>query len=150
MFLRSNNDAQRIFWVVWPLDNDMRDWLSTCGVVYPQMSSSLPTGLAIQAVLQELNDYDVHIQCHGLNQPWHAEIRMKNDTVGAPRALLGITTYSGNDHPQELHFVHADEQIVVDILSRLSQWCGPLVAIPDTGAVPLVVQSPDTIFASLR
>lgn len=75
---------------------------------------------------------------------------MKNDANGAPRAVLGITAYSGDEHPQELYFVHADEQIVVEILSKLSQWCGPLVAIPDTGTVPMVVQSPDLTSANLR
>jgi hypothetical protein len=46
--------------------------------------------------------------------------------------------------------VHADEQIVVEILSKLSRWCGPLVAIPDTGTVPMVIRSPDLTSANLR
>ncbi|MDQ9171497.1 hypothetical protein Q8A64_13875 [Oxalobacteraceae bacterium R-40] len=128
----------------------MKDWLSTCGVACPPVSSRFPTGRAIQSVLHELNEYDVRIQSHGLNQPWHAEVKMKDDANGAPRAVLGITAYSGDEYPQELYFVHADEQIVVEILSKLSRWCGPLVAIPDTGTVPMVVQSPDLTSANLR
>lgn len=148
MFSRPVNKAHRIFWAVWVVNQEMKDWLSTIGTAYPGVPSRLPTGLEIKAALREICQYDVTIQSSGMNAAWHAEIRSTKGSNEPDRAMLSITTYSGDEHPQELYFSHADEPIVVDVLTQLSRWCGPLVAIPDTGTAPLVIFPPNVIPAA--
>ena len=129
-----------ILWTVWPLNEEMKSWLSETGVDYPDVESRFPTGHEIKTALDELAEYDIRINDNGVGEPWQATIIAKEGTGEKEWTLLNITEYSGDTEPQELWFEKGWESLIKHVLHVLSAYCGPLVLMADTGGDPEVIQ----------
>ncbi len=127
-------------WVVWPLGEVMNEWLESEGVEPPQLESRFPTGREIINTLNSLAEYEVKFNDNGINATWQAYISSKN----RPEeywTLLNISQYTGADLPQELCFEKGHEELIRLILKKLTQYCGPLVLVADSGGEPQLINA---------
>lgn len=126
-----------VLWTVWPLDEQMTAWLDDQGIAYPTQPSRFPTGAEIRAVLSSFPG-NVEVTENGDGGPYSAYV-----TQGMGEAerwtLLQVTEFTGNSHPQELWFEKGDEELIKDLLQRLTRACGPLALIADVGDPPQII-----------
>ena len=59
-----------MLWLVWPLDEQMRNWLDERGTRYPDKASRFPTGDEIKSALGRLHGYTVTLNDNGPNSIW--------------------------------------------------------------------------------
>jgi hypothetical protein len=130
-----------VLWTVWPLDNEMRQWLDETGVPYPAKASRFPTGAEIKAALDDLTEHQVEITDNGIGGSWQAFVTHKCGPDEHEWTLLNVSEFSGDEHPQKLWFEKGWPSLIVLILERLTPKSGPLVLIPDTGETPSVIDS---------
>lgn len=128
-----------ILWTVWPLDDDMCQWLDEQEVAYPPTPSRFPTGAEIKAIVSGLKGHSVKVNDNGLHASWQALITPKDDGVDPEWAVLTVSDFSGDDLPQQLYFEKGHERLIIEILQRLTTSCGPLVLIDDAGGEPAVI-----------
>lgn len=126
-----------VLWTVWPLDEQMQAWLGEQGIEFPDKPSRFPTGGEIKAVLEAFPGA-AEITDNGIGGAYSAFL-----TLGAADdemwTLLQITSFTGDEEPQELWFEKGHEQLIADVLRKLTPACGPLVLIADVGDPPQVI-----------
>lgn len=128
-----------VMWTVWPLDDQMCAWLDEQQVSYSKAPSRFPTGAEIKKAVGSLDGYSVEVNDNGVGAPWQASIVHASSGDSGPWALLNITTYSGDDEPQQLWFEKGWESLITEILQKLVYVCGPLALIADSGGKPVVI-----------
>jgi len=128
-----------VFWTVWPLDEDVRRWLTEIQVPFPDQVSRFPVGGEIKRALTDLPGYQVEITDNGIGASWQALITSESGADEGPWTLLNVSEYTGDELPQKLWFEKGWESLITTILERLVPACGPLVLIPDTGGTPTVI-----------
>jgi len=84
-------------------------------------------------------EYVVKIFDNGPNATWQAIIRNESYSESGPCASLNINRYTGDSEPQEIWFEKGWDSLVQDVVLRLSEYCGPLVIIPDLESKPKVI-----------
>jgi hypothetical protein len=126
-----------VLWTVWPLDQQMTDWLSSQNITFPKTASRFPTGREIREVLSAFPAV-VKIVENGTGAPFSATV-YEGEGADERWTLLQITDYTGDDEPQALWFEKGHETLVKDVMSRLAVSCGPLVLIADVGDPPEVI-----------
>ncbi|MET0247661.1 MAG: hypothetical protein ABW182_13000 [Sphingomonas sp.] len=112
----------------------MTEWLDEQGISWPDTASRFPTGSEIRQVLGAL-PAEIELIDNGVDGPMSASIFQREDCW----ASLQIERFTGDDDPQALYFEKGSEELIVEILRRLSVFCGPLVLINDVGDPPEVV-----------
>jgi hypothetical protein len=126
-----------VLWTVWPLDEQMTDWLSNQNIAFPDLASRFPTGREIRAVLSVF-PATVEIVENGIGGAFSATVY--EGAAGDERwTVLQITHYTGDDEPQELWFEKGHESLIKDIMARLAMSCGPLTLIADVGDPPQII-----------
>ena len=128
-----------VLWTVWPLDEQMRNWLEEQSIAYPNVPSRFPTGAEIKKALGSLNGYNIAITDNGLGASWQASIVHTSGGDKGPWTQLNISHYSGEELPQELWFEKGWESLIKEILQQLTLACGPLTLMADTGVEPVVI-----------
>lgn len=129
-----------VLWTVWPLDQDIRQWLDTIRVPYPSSEGSrFPSGNEVKNVVTNLSGYEVEITDNGVDGPWQALITQSSGLEEGPWTLLNITNYTGDEEPQEIWFEKGWENLIAHVVDKLATSCGPLVLIPDTSEEPKVI-----------
>ncbi|MGN6817239.1 MAG: hypothetical protein ACTHJR_01050 [Sphingomonas sp.] len=127
-----------VLWTVWPLDEQMRTWLDEQGVAFPDKASRFPTGGEIKAMIAGFHG-TADVTDNGIGHPYSAFL-----TIGAVDSelwtLLQITSFTGDDEPQELWFEKGHEQLIIDILRKLTPASGPLALIADVGDPPQIIE----------
>ena len=124
---------------MWPLDDQMCAWLDEQQIAYPKAPSRFPTGAEIKRVINSLNGYNVEVNDNGVGASWQASIVHESGGDSGPWTLLNISTYSGDAEPQQLWFEKGWESLVTEILQKLTNACGPLALIADSGDKPTVI-----------
>jgi hypothetical protein len=66
-----------VMWTVWPLDENMKNWLDECAVDYPDSISRFPTGAEIKKAISSLDDFNIKIIDNGIGGPWQASVVSK-------------------------------------------------------------------------
>jgi hypothetical protein len=82
----------------------------------------------------------VKITDNGLDPSWQARIESEE----APEELwtpLNISTYTGDNEPQEIWFEKGHRIIIHQVLKAVCAKCGPLLLLPDTGDTPEVINT---------
>lgn len=130
-----------VFWMVWPLDQQMKEWLEETGVSYPKRPSRWPKGREIKAVLASLCDFDVIVNDNGVGGVWQATIVAKPEGNSSEWTLLNVDQYTGDDEEQNFWFEKGWESLITRILTQLSAYSGPLVLIDDVGGDATVIFS---------
>ena len=68
---------------------------------------------------------------------WQAVIRGHGADEGT---ILNVEKFKGaEDKPHGIWFEKGSPALILEILKRLAQHCGPLVVVPDTGNAPVAV-----------
>ena len=127
-----------VLWTTYPLDDEMKGWLDSQDVWYPDSPSRFPTGNEIKEALAGLPGVDVQITDNGVGASWQAWI-ISDTSPEEMWTLLNISRYSGDDEPQELWFEKGHEQLIKTVLNEICKTSGPIVLMPDTGDPPEVV-----------
>jgi hypothetical protein len=120
-------------WVLDALNLYSMGWLNTSEV------GRNPSPVELRAVLDELSDYDVQYSVSENN--WQADIRARRGIpLFRPTSLLCVVDYTGDESESHLVCLESgDMYLNLLIAERLSRTCGPLLIIPDTGTLPLLV-----------
>ncbi len=133
-----------VLYAVLPLSDKVTDWLHESGISVPTgIPSRLPTLPEIRGVLDSLDGFSVEYTDRGIGEIWQAMISSISDRQAGPWTLANISHRKDPSEPQLLWFAKGYAELIVDILSRLSKYCGVLVLIPDTGGSPLLISSGD-------
>lgn len=126
-----------VLWTVWPLDEQMRAWLDDQGIAFPDKGSRFPTGSEIKQMLAVFPG-SAEITDNGVGASYSAFL-----TQGAADdelwTLLQIAEFTGDDEPQQLWFEKGHEQLIADVLRKLTPACGPLALIADVGDPPQII-----------
>jgi len=126
-------------WIVWPLDDQMTNYLDSLDIDYPKVRSRFPTGLEIKNTLSALRGYEVEITDNGLSATWQAMIIRSGIDPEPEWALLNISRYTGDGLEQELIFEKGHETLIKHVLRLLVPQSGPLVLVCDAGGEPEVI-----------
>jgi hypothetical protein len=132
-----------VIWTVWPLDDDMINWLTSQNIEFPSDVSRFPTGLEIKRILSD-PALCVIINENGNGKEFQALIEAR-DNAQHRWANLIISEYTGDEEPQKLYFEKGDETLIWNILKQLAAHSGPLVLIDDGGDPPQVITSDSEI-----
>jgi hypothetical protein len=131
-----------VFYLVDPLDDEQREWLSDEGVALPRGSKHgrNPTPGEIRAACDALDGFKVKYNSSAKNKFWQADVESLKGRDRSRGTLLYIETWGGSEQRRyKIMFEKGDPSLVLQIVHALSSRCGPLVVTPDTGDPPAVV-----------
>ena len=126
-----------ILYRVWPLDDQMREWLASQDISAPSGQSRWPTSAEIRDVLRDLRHFRVSYTENGRGAPWDADIQSFH--AEDLRTLLHAQPEEGNDEVTKFGFEKGEPLLIVAILRALSARTGPLALMADVGGPPLVI-----------
>lgn len=129
-----------VLWTTYPLDDEMKEWLDSVEVPYPQVSSRFPKGSEVKNAVSRLDEYNVKILDNGVGHSWQASVESKENPEEF-WTLLNITEYTGDEEFQEPWFEKGHEELIKVVLREICKECGPMVLIPDTGDTPEVINA---------
>lgn len=129
-------------WTVWPLDQQMREYLDALEVGYPRDNSRFPTGGEIKNALARLDGYEVEVSDNGAHRIFQAHIAKRSPDEWT---TLIVDKFSGDDAEQHLWFEKGHETLILRVLKLLTTSCGPLALMADTGGKPIVVSRQDDL-----
>ena len=132
-----------VIYVVAPIDDEVAEFLRSESIVVPHEASKGPLFRDIQDAISGLDGYSVESDPYAVGASWDAQIASRVDQYSWTRAT--VQKLAPADHPQSLAFHKGSPELVVAIVLRLSQACGPLVLFTDSGDSPLVVSPQDDI-----
>jgi hypothetical protein len=130
-----------VIYSVFTLTQEIREWLASEGIDVPQstVASRYPTPNEISATLNSMSDISVEYTIPNPGGTWQALMSTKPDPDNGPWTLINISEYKSDSIPQPLWFEKGWDDLIINILKKLSLTTGPLVLYPDTGDVPVVV-----------
>jgi hypothetical protein len=134
-----------VIYGVIPMLADRKDelaaWLRSLDVACPEGTGRYPSIQELRTVLDQLDGYTVRCSTGALGH-WYAEVSPA-DRATSDGADIVVSNFSGNEaDPHEFYFVHSSRRVILLIVQRLASLCGPLMVVPDTGDLPVVV-TPD-------
>ena len=112
-------------------------WLVQSGLAVPEAipAGRYPTPQEIRRVMEGLagvkTDYLVG------RSDWQVTLRYRKDVGWATLAIERYTGYS--DVPHRFTFVGGWEELILQATAALAKHCGPLVLLPESGALPRIV-----------
>jgi hypothetical protein len=127
-----------VFYHIEPFDEEMALLLEEMGATVPNSAepSRNPTPAEVREVCLTLRDYTTRFNVKPKSH-WQAVIQ------GATRGggtILNVEKFKGaEDKPHGIWFEKGSPGLILEILKRLSERCGPLVVVPDTGDAPIAV-----------
>ncbi|MDQ0610651.1 hypothetical protein QFZ83_004822 [Variovorax sp. W1I1] len=126
-----------ILYTVWPLDSDMKEWLRSQDIAFPDASSRWPTREEVVKTLRALRGFRIRYTENGPGKRWDADITEGQD--GEWWTLLHAEPKGDADLTTEISFEKGESALIIAILRDLSAATGPLVLMADVGGPPLVV-----------
>jgi hypothetical protein len=134
-------------YAVLTLDRECATWLDAEGIPHPFVSDSsrYPTPREISEVLSQLSGYAVTIELEqgGI---WSATV----EAADGPWTTVRIRDFRSEETPHEFHFSKGWPEVIFTITERLSQHCGTLVVVDDSGCPPVMVSPGADIGELLR
>jgi hypothetical protein len=131
-----------VIYLVDPLDDEQREWLSEEGVALPggTQRGRNPTPAEVREVCDALEGFRVSYNASAKNKYWQAEIQGIKGRDRNRGTLLNIDKWGGSEQRRyKITFEKGDPSLVLEIVCGLSVHCGPLVVTPDSGEPPAVV-----------
>ena len=130
-----------VLYSVLPLDARTRKALAQYGVTeVPAEEGRNPTPAEVRGTLGELPGYRVQYETPSIEDgSWGATVEDAANPEEGPWTHLRSREYAGEREPIELGFEKGWPDLIVRIVVRLTEACGTLVIVPDTGEAPLVV-----------
>jgi hypothetical protein len=132
-----------VLYTVLPLEPKVLAWLKNLGVELPSGSavSRNPTPAELRAAVTALPGYQAEITEAELGGTWQAWVESTREPEEGPWTLVNVLDYQGEHVQREFGFEKGWDTLIVSIVSRVAECCGPLVLLPDTGDRPIVVTS---------
>ena len=132
-----------VFYVVEPLDDELREWAEREGVALPpgrgKRTARNPTPAEIRAVCAALDGYRVTYNASTKHKFWQADVEGATGANSKSGTLLNIDQWGGSETRRyKIFFEKGDPALILRIIHGLSAQCGPLAIIPDTGEAPVV------------
>jgi hypothetical protein len=141
-----------VLYTVLPLDDELARYLRGQGADVPpyQMTTRNPTLLEVRAVCDRLEGFCTRYFVPTDGKDWQATIEGAANPEQEPWTQLQVSNFTGReDDPQSIWFEKGWESLILRVLHGLAGPCGPLVLIPDTGELPMVVSANEP-FAELE
>jgi len=126
-----------VLYTVWPLDSQMKEWLTSEGIEFPEAPSRWPTKAEVRNVLGSLSGFNVRYTDNGPNARWDATI--ESPEVETLWTLLHADPEDTSDSSTHVGFEKGEPALIIAILRDLSSSTGPLALMADVGGPPLVV-----------
>ena len=123
--------------------DEIETWLSSLDVACPEGVGRYPSLQELRAVLDHLDGYTVSYSTdRALPGHWYADI-VQADQEDGDWAYIVVNDYTGDETATaEFWFERGAPRVMLRILQQLASVCGPLMLVPDSGALPVVV-TPD-------
>ena len=141
-----------VLYSVFPIDAEMTAYLETVGETAPesrQMSRN-PTPLEIREVCGRLKDQRVQFFSPP-NHAWQVMIEGRNDPEHQPWTLLNISAFNGDETlPHPIWFEKGWPSLILRVVRDLTEYCGTLVLVPDSGGKHVVLSSSSKVQEILR
>jgi hypothetical protein len=142
-----------VLYSVFPLDEAIAVYLRDHGVDVPDpiAASRNPTPRELRLACNSQTGFKAEV----FSPPTHSwQIMIEGSTApeNEPWTLLNVTDFNGDEtSPHSIWFEKGWPSLILRIVHTLSATCGPLVIWPDTGEVPVIVNSvddPDILIAT--
>ena len=130
-----------VIYIILPLLPDLKNqivaWLHSLDIACPMGEGRYPSIEELRSVLDHLDEYTIDYRTG--TGSWYADISQP-DLVNGDWTELVVSNYSGSDtDSHEFSFRHGSPLLMMRIVQRLAGTCGPLILLPDTGGLPVVV-----------
>lgn len=125
-----------IFWTVYPLNEQMKEYLDSEDVSYPDVPSRFPKDEELHEALSELKGYKITKSQGG--DGWGAFIESE-DGSGKVWANLQVEILEDDNSLRSIWFEKGHEELIIEFLKNLSKSCGPQALIADAGGLPEVI-----------
>jgi hypothetical protein len=140
-------DVMGVLYTVIPLLPDHRDeledWLRSLNMASPADAGRYPSLQELRSVLDHLEGYSIRYSTSRvLPGHWYADI-VQADQRNGEWAFIVVNDYTGMEtDAYKFGFERGAPRLMLLILQRVASLCGPLLVVPDTGALPIIV-TPD-------
>jgi hypothetical protein len=129
-----------ILWTVYPITEEMKEYLESEGVEYPEVSSTFPNDEQIKQALNELEGVNIEISSSDPSKGWGAFI----SSTSAPEQIwanLQVDILEDDKSLRSIWFEKGDENLIIAFLKKLSKTCGPQSLMADAGGPPQVINA---------
>jgi hypothetical protein len=136
-----------VLYTVVPLDEPIAGYIRDLGGVAPSFDapSREPTPQELRTVCRSLTDLKVTMYSPP-GHAWQIMIEGLRDPDNEPWTLLNVRDFNGDETvPHSIWFEKGWPSLILRIVGSLAAYCGPLVIVPDTGCVPIVVSAEDDV-----
>lgn len=135
-----------VLYIVWPVDEPVREWLASHAIDAPPSASRWPSKREIQVSLKRLHGFQVRVTDNGPGARWDAFV----EHAGAAGlwTVLEAKPRDGADDANEITFEKGNPALILALLRDLSRVTVPLVLMSDAGDDPVIV-SPTIPFRQL-
>lgn len=131
-----------------PIDSKIRRWLISAGVPVSDRDGQAPTLRQIQAAIATLDDQAVSYSSG--DDHWQAAIDDPQPPETGPWTILNVHGVTSPDEPCNFYFEKGWPSLIIKVVHRIAQRCGPLCVVPDTGCPPVVVAADSDIHEIIR
>jgi len=133
-----------VFYYIRPFDEEMASLLEEMGAAVPDVDSPsrIPTPSELRKVCVKLRDFKVEFNIKPKSH-WQVVI---DGTKSDKGTILNIDNFNGaEDDPHEvIWFEKGSPSLILDIVRRVAEVCGPLVIWPDSDG-PIAVTGKDSV-----
>ena len=136
--------------MVFPLDSKLAAYFRKSKTAVPKKlpPSRMPTPAELQRVAKAMPNVKPTMINKGALL---GQIALSpRDAENGPWALLDILENTGDDEPCHFSFEKGWPNLIIAFLIRLTGATGPLVLVPDSGEMPLVVEPTTRVEEAMR
>ena len=127
---------------VLPVNRDVMTWLQSLEPAYPEVLTQgrYPTPQEVRMILDGLSDHVVEYTIN--DQTLRVTISQASSEMWASLVIMDYNRAEDENSPHEFYFEKGWSELVLEILDKLSEICGPLVLVPHSGDKPTLVSRP--------
>jgi hypothetical protein len=129
-----------ILWTVYPVTDEMKEYLESENVPYPNSLSNFPTDEQIKLALSQLEDFDIQYSTSNPEKGWGAFIQATKDSENL-WANLQVDVKENSQYLRNIWFEKGNEEVIKLFLKYLSKSCGAQVLLADVGGPPEVINA---------
>lgn len=127
-----------VLYSAFPVNRDIRAWLADMELPVPESDGHTPTPSQLVTALKTLINHKIEFNVGA--GVWQAYI---SDSETGAWTVLNILDYTESDEPCEFYFAKGYPVLVIKIIHRISQDCGPIAVVPNIG-YPITVVEPNS------
>lgn len=140
-----------VLYSVFPLNSKLAACLRESETAVPKKlpPSRMPTPAELRCVAKSIPKVNATMVTNGALLGQIDLATIGNPATG-PWALINILKNTGDDEPCDFYFEKGWPNLIVEFLVRLTGTTGPLVLVPDTGEMPLLIEPRTKVDEVLR